>query len=74
MVGSDLESKSGLASRELLDIDYEKTSKNGTKVLLMAGGAAISLVCPAVGVPLAAGMGVSTAAEFGGMVASEIIK
>ena len=39
MVGSDLESKSGLASRDLLDIDYEKTSKNGTKVLLMAGGA-----------------------------------
>ena len=39
MVGSDLESKSGLASRELLDIDYEKTNKNGTKVLLMAGGA-----------------------------------
>lgn len=38
MVGSDLESKNGLASRELLDIDYEKTSKNGTKVLLMAGG------------------------------------
>ena len=39
MVGSDLESKSGLASRDLLDIDYEKTSKNGTKVSLMAGGA-----------------------------------
>ena len=39
MVGSDLESKSGLASRELLDIDYEKTNKSGTKVLLMAGGA-----------------------------------
>ena len=46
--------------------------------LLMAGGAAISLVCPPVGVPMAyvgmAGMGVSTAAEVGGMVAREIIK
>ena len=44
----------------------------------MAGGAAISLVCPAVGVPMAyvgmAGMGVSSAAEFGGMVAREVIK
>lgn len=38
MAGADLESKAGLASRDLLDISYTKTRENNTKVLLMAGG------------------------------------
>ncbi len=38
MVGADLESGSGLASRDLLDLDYKKINANNTKVVLMAGG------------------------------------
>ncbi len=38
MVGADLESDSGLASRDLEDLDYSYTSKNGINVLLIAGG------------------------------------
>ena len=38
MVGADLESRSGLASRDLEDLDYSYTSKNGINVLLIAGG------------------------------------
>ena len=38
MVGADLESRSGLASRDLKDLDYEKIKKNRINVLLMAGG------------------------------------
>ena len=38
MVGSNLESKSGLGSRDLQDLDYEKLSANNTTVVLMAGG------------------------------------
>ena len=37
MVGSNLESKSGLASVDLASIDYDKVDKN-TKVVLIAGG------------------------------------
>ena len=38
MVGSNLESKSGLATRDLSDLDYEKLKQNHTKVILIAGG------------------------------------
>lgn len=38
MVGSNLESQSGLATRDLYDLDYNKLSKNNTKVILIAGG------------------------------------
>lgn len=38
MVGSNLESKSGLASRDLEDLDYDKLTANNTKVILIAGG------------------------------------
>ena len=38
MVGSNLESRSGLASRDLQDLDYNKLKANNTKVILIAGG------------------------------------
>ena len=38
MVGSNLESKSGLATRDLQDLDYNKINANNTKVVLIAGG------------------------------------
>ncbi len=38
MVGADLESGSGLATRDLSDLDYNKIKANNTKVILMAGG------------------------------------
>lgn len=38
MVGSNLESKSGLGSRDLQDLDYNKISANNARVVLMAGG------------------------------------
>lgn len=38
MVGSNLESRSGLASRDLQDLDYDKLKANNTKVILIAGG------------------------------------
>ena len=38
MVGSNLESKSGLATRDLQDLDYKKLTANNTKVILIAGG------------------------------------
>lgn len=38
VVGANLESKSGLATRDLVDINYNKISRNNVKVLLMAGG------------------------------------
>ena len=39
MVGADLESKNGLATRDLSDLDYKKLKANNTKVVLIAGGA-----------------------------------
>ena len=39
MVGANLESDNGLATRDLLDLDYNQTSNHKVKVLLMAGGA-----------------------------------
>ena len=38
MVGSNLESKSGLATRDLQDLDYNKINANNNKVVLIAGG------------------------------------
>ena len=38
MVGSNLESKNGLATRDLQDLDYNKINANNTKVVLIAGG------------------------------------
>ena len=38
MVGSDLESRNGLATRDLNDLDYNKLKQNHTKVILIAGG------------------------------------
>ena len=38
MVGSDLESRIGLGSRDLKDLDFTKVRKNRINVLLMAGG------------------------------------
>ena len=39
MVGSNLESRAGLATRDLRGLDYNKLTKNHTKVVLIAGGA-----------------------------------
>ena len=39
MAGADLESGSGLATRDLQDLDYNKTKTNKTEVILIAGGA-----------------------------------
>lgn len=38
MVGSNLESRSGLATRDLQDLDYNKLKANNTQVVLIAGG------------------------------------
>ena len=38
MVGSNLESKNGLATRDLQDLDYNKLKANNTEVILIAGG------------------------------------
>lgn len=38
MVGTDLETTAGLASRDLKDLDYQKTHANNINVLIMAGG------------------------------------
>ena len=38
MVGADLESRNGLGTRDLLDLDYKKIEANNTKIILMAGG------------------------------------
>ena len=38
MVGSDLETRNGLATVDLNGIDYEKTTENNVNVLLIAGG------------------------------------
>ena len=38
MVGSNLESKGGLATRDLKDLDYNKLKANNTRVVLIAGG------------------------------------
>ena len=38
MVGADLESRNGLATRDLQDLDYNKLKANNTKVILIAGG------------------------------------
>ena len=38
MVGADLESRVGLGSRDLGDLNYQKTSNNKVKVVLIAGG------------------------------------
>lgn len=38
MVGADLESRAGLGSRDLQDLDYQKTKNNKVKVILIAGG------------------------------------
>lgn len=38
MVGSNLESRAGLATRDLDDLNYQELKKNNTKVILIAGG------------------------------------
>lgn len=38
MVGANLESDSGLATRDLQDLDYQKISSNNINVVMMAGG------------------------------------
>ena len=38
LVGTDLETKGGLASRDLQDLKYEKIKNNNVNVVLIAGG------------------------------------